>query len=280
MTRDELLERALALFDEEDWERAAELLRDRLADYPDDPAVHCWLGVAERELGLEGVAYERFKRVLALEPTDPHVLATAGNGVAAFDDEAAEPALRAAALTAPELPLARLLYGAYLSRAGLFDEALRELRAARELEQDDPQIAFELGVAHALAEEYEAANDALSDAVRLDPEDGWTRVVFGLTLAEADRLDEATGELMAGARLRPEDLEAQLAAALAAGATGREGLAYEMVERARFSAMEEQDMALVTSVEDRLEAGHEAAEELLRDEIGPPLLRTRLLERP
>ena len=280
MNRDDLLERALTLFDEEDWAGAAELLRDRLPDFADDPAVLCWLGVAEREVGLDGVAYERFKRALALEPTDPHVLATAGNGVAAFDDEAAEPALRAAALTAPELPLARMMYGAYLSREGLHGEALVELRAARALDEDDPQIAFELGVAYALAEQHEAANDAFSDAVRLDPEDGWTRVVFGLTLAEADRLDEATGELMSGARLRPDDLEAQIAAALAAAATGRDGIAYEMLERARFSAAEDEDLALVSSLEERLEAGHETAARLLHEEIGPHVLRTRLLERP
>jgi tetratricopeptide (TPR) repeat protein len=279
VTREQLLTQVLDLFDGADWGNAAELLRDHLGDYPDDPAMHCWLGVAERELGMEGVAYERFKRALALGPTDPHVLATAGNGVAAFDDEAAEPALRTAALTAPEVPLARFLYGAYLAREGLVEDALRELRAARELDEDDPQIAFELGVAHALAEDYDAANDAFSDAVRLDPEDGWARVVFGLALAEAGRLEEATGELMSGARLREDDLEAQLAAALAAGATGREGIAYEMLERARFSSQED-DLLLLAGVEDRLEAGHEAAESMLHDEIVPHMLRTRLLERP
>jgi tetratricopeptide (TPR) repeat protein len=280
MTREQLLERALSSFDEEDWTSAAELLRDRLSDFADDPAVHCWLGVAERELGLDGIAYERFKRALALEPTDPHVLATAGNGVAAFDDEAAEPALRTAALTAPELPLARMMYGAYLSREGLHREALRELRAARELDEDDAQIAFELGVGYALAEEHDAANDAFSDAVRLDPEDGWTRVVFGLTLAEAGRLDEATGELMSGARLRPDDLEAQITAALAAAATGRDDIAYEMLERARLVVAEEEDLALVAALEDRLDAGHEAAARMLHEEIAPHILRTRLLERP
>ena len=71
------------------------------------------------ELGLDGMAYERFKRALALDPADPYVLATAGNGIAAFDDPDAERALRAAAVTAPQLPLARMMYGAYLSREGL-----------------------------------------------------------------------------------------------------------------------------------------------------------------
>ncbi len=279
MDRDTLLERALSLADEEDWAGVAELLRDHLEDFAEDPTVHCWLGVAERELGMEGVAYDRFKRVLALEPDDPYVLATAGNGIAAFDDPDAEQALRAAALTAPEVLLGRLLYGAYLAREGLMEQALVELGAAREIDPEDPQAAYELGAALAMASSWDGATDSLADAVRLDPEDGWSRVVFGLVLLEDDRMDEAVGELVAGARLRDDDVEAQLCAALAAAATGRDGIAYEMLERARMRA-DDVDLALVTAVEDRLDGGHEASGALLAEEIAPDALRTRLAQRP
>jgi tetratricopeptide (TPR) repeat protein len=279
MDRDALLERALTLSDDEDWEGAAEILRDHLQDFEEDPAVHCWLGVAERELGLEGLAYERFKRALALNPEDPYILATAGSGLAAFDDPDAEPALRAAALIAPQVAIGRLMYGAYLAREGFLPEALKELTAAREIDSEDPQIAYELGVAYALAEDHDQATDALADAVRLDPEDGWARVVLGLELLEADQIDEAVGELMSGARLREDDVEAQLAAALAAAATGREGSAYEMLERARMNAVES-DLVLVMAVEDRLDAGHEAAASLLNEDLAPNMLRMRMRERP
>lgn len=279
MDRDTLLERTLTLADDEDWESAADLLREHLSDFDDDPAVHCWLGVAERELGLDGVAYQRFKRALSLDPSDPYVLATAGNGVAHFDDPDAEQALRAAALTAPGVAVARLLYGAYLSREGFLDQALEELDSARELDPEDPQIAYELGVAHALGQEYDRAADALADAVRLAPEDGWPRVVFGLVLLEGARFDEAAGELMSGARLREDDVYAQLAAALAAAAAGRDDDAYEMVERARLRAGEG-DLVLVTAVEDRLDAGHDAARRLLMEDLAPNMLRTRISERP
>ena len=125
MNRDELLERALSLSGEDDWQGAADLLRDYLGDFPEDPAVHCSLGVAERELGMGGIAYERFRTALALAPTDPYVLATAGNGLAAFDDPDAEQALRAAALTAPDVAMTRLMYGAYLSREGFGEDSVR-----------------------------------------------------------------------------------------------------------------------------------------------------------
>jgi Flp pilus assembly protein TadD len=275
----QLLERAHSLADEGDWTGAAELLREHLADFDDDPAVHTWLGVAERELGMDGVAYERFKRALALEPTDPYVLATAGSGIAAFDDADAERALRTAALTAPEVPLARLMYGAYLAREGFVDDGVRELRAARELDTDDAQIAYELGVGLALAGRAEEAADEIGDAVRMDPEDGWVRTVFGLVLLEAGRDEEAAGELISGARLAPEDVDAQVAAALAAAASGLEDIAHEMLERARLIAVDG-DLVLVEDVEERVDAGHEAAQSMLSDDLAPDMLRSRLRERP
>ena len=279
MDRDQLLEQALALGEEGDWMGAAELLRDHLEDFAQDAGVLCWLGVAEQELGMGGVAYERFKHALALGSDDPYVLATAGNGIAYFDDPEAEKTLRTAALIAPDLAVTRLMYGTYLAREGFTDQAIEELTAARELDPDDPQIAYELGVGWALAGDHDQATDALADAVRLDPEDGWIRIVFGLELVEADRFEEGVGELMSGARIREDDVDAQLAAALGASAIGRDEIAYEMLERARLRAAEP-DLAAVTAVEDQLEAGHESSRSMLEDELSPEILRSRLRERP
>lgn len=279
MDLEQLLDRALSLADDGDWAGAADLLRTHLAEFEGEAAVHCWLGVAERELGMEGVAYERFRRALALNPEDPYVLATAGNGVAAFDDPEAEQALRTAALTAPDVAVARLLYGAYLTREGLVKEGLRELDAARALDPDDAQIAYEQAVARYLAGDVDGAVDAAGEATRLDPDDGWPRVVLGLMLLEAGREDEAVVDLAEGARLRPDDLEAQLAAALAACAMGSEDLAWEMLERGRLNA-EEADAAFVAAVEERLDAGPGAARTLLMDEVVPDVLRRRLQVRP
>ena len=106
-----MLEGAHELGDEGDFDGMAAKLRDALREHPGDPYLLCWLGVAERELGLTGVAYERFRACLQARPTDPHLLATAGNGIAAFDDTEALGALRSAALLGPDLTLTRWLYG-------------------------------------------------------------------------------------------------------------------------------------------------------------------------
>jgi Flp pilus assembly protein TadD len=279
MDLDTLLGRAISLADGGDWGPAADVLRANVADFADEASLHCALGVAERELGNDGVAYECFKKALSLQPEDPYVLATAGNGVARFDDPDAMEALKSAALLAPDVPLTRMLYGAYLAREGFPDWAVEQLEAARELDEADPQIRYELGVAHALSGKTSRAADSLGEAVQLEPGDGWMRMVYGLVLLADDRLDEAAVELIEGARLSPEDVEGQLLAALAAGATEFDGVAFEMLERGRMRALEG-DAELIDSAEEHIDAGPEAAASFLEDEVQREALRVRLMERP
>ncbi len=276
---DPLLARAFRHADDGEWDEAAEALRSALDDRPDDPIVLCWLGVAERELGMEGIAYERFKRCLALDPEDPTVLATAGAAVARLDDPSAEPALRAAVLRAPDLVLARTMYGAYLAREGLYEDALRELNAAVELDGEDRDARLERGVALALSGNHRLALDDFEEAARLGEDDGWATVLSGLSLHELNRLDEAARELALGAYARPEDLGAQLLAALASAALDDESTAWEMLERARFAAGEA-DVGILLEVEERIEGGAESARRFLADAMAPTALHERLMTRP
>jgi tetratricopeptide (TPR) repeat protein len=274
-----LLNQALELGEEGDWDGMARALAEALESFPGDPAVLCWLGVAEREMGLAGSAYDRFKEALAQGPEDPHILATVGSGLSHFDDPDAEAALRSASVMAPDLPLARWLFGAYLSREGLFEDAMRELAAASELAPEDPSIAYEVGVALALQGQMESALAALTRSVDLDPTEGWTQVVQGLVEAELGWWEEASRDLSEGARSRPQDVEAQLLASLAALVAGWEDLAHEMMERGRQGALQG-DLPLVEAVEGRLDEGPESAESFLVQELVPGALRERLMVRP
>jgi Flp pilus assembly protein TadD len=276
-----MLQEALRYAEEWDWDGAATLLRDGLSAHPDDPYLLCWLGMAERELGLEGVAHERFRRALEQEPRDPVLLATAGNALAAFDDPAAEGALRTAALLAPELPQARWMYGAWLAREGMLEEALEELRAAMELDPDDSVIRTELGVALALMERFDEAAGAFGAAVELDPEDAWSLALLGFVRLEEGDEEAAARDLESAARLQSDDVDLQLVAALSLAAIGEEARAFEMLERARLQVDDEGvDLRLVVEVEEHLEEGPEAAGRFLRQSIGPSSLRERLMERP
>lgn len=278
MEESEALSRALLLAEDGDWAEAAELLRAEVAVEP-TAAVLCWLGVAEQELGLGGIAHERFRQALALEPRDPVVLATVGNALAAHDDPEAEAALRAAALLGRDVALARWMYGAYLAREGMLDQARAELDAALELAPDDPVVRYESAVWSLLAGRTADGAAGLAAAAELDPDDGWIRVVLGLALVADDRIDEALVELDAGARMREDDVEAQWLTALAAAAEGDDDTAFEMVERARLRA-EGTDVLTVNEVEERMDDSPEAARRLLVNTLGPSALRERLATRP
>jgi predicted Zn-dependent protease len=270
-----ILRHALELGETGRWQEMATLLSESLEQDRDDPYLLCWLGVAEGELDHDGAAYEAFRRCVEQEPTDPHVLALAGSGLAQFDDPDAETALRAAALSAPDLPLARLNYGAFLSRAGMFDEALEQLEAARDLTPDDPVVRAELGAAHVLRGEPAAGLGELEQALALAPEDSWTRVLFGLVLLELDRVEEAAEELVRAARERDHDAESIILGALAAAVEGWEDAAEDLLARAEYAA-EGADIKLIQEAEAAIRADGEAAARMLRESIGPSALRERL----
>jgi len=277
MDVEEVLQEAFALGDEERWQEMAELLARAVTDEPEEPFLLGWLGVAERELGNDGAAYEYFKRCIQAEPLDPQLLALAGAGLAAFDDPEAEATLRAAALTGPDLAITRLQYGAYLAREGMFVEALEHLRAAADLEPDDPVIWGELGIAHALKGDYESAAESMEHTLALAEDDSWTRLLLGLIYAELGRNEDAAEALTRSATERPHDGEAQLVAALAASSAGWSDAAQDALARSEF-AEEGADEEAVTEVEERLALGGVASRAFLKDTLGPSILHDRLTQ--
>jgi tetratricopeptide (TPR) repeat protein len=277
-TAAEIVAEAESLGAEDRWEDARELLLEALPDHPDDARLLCWLGIACERLGDEGEAYEFFRRALAQQPDDPFVLAAAGRGVAMYDDPDAEGALRMAAITAPQFPFARAAYGSYLAREGLFDDALRELTAARDLAPEDAAIRAELGLTMLLAGRAGDGIAELEDALgRVD--ESWLRGVYALALLETeDRREEGAEELYRASTERPEDVDIQLLSALASGAEGWEDEAWAALARGEAGA-EALDAELIHEVEEALEEGPEAARALLREHLGPSLLRDRLHQR-
>lgn len=276
---DEALRQAASLGDEGRWDEARDLLLEDLDDHPEDPALLCALGVASRHLGADGEAYEFFRRTLAAQPQDPFILATAGSGVAVYDDPEAESALRLAAVTAPGLPFARVSYGAYLAREGMLEDGVRELEAARGLAGDEAGVRAELAIAYLLAGRTGDGLAELEEALSIDAQDAWLRGVYGMVLLEAGRSEEAAEALHRAAEERPADVEAQLLSALASAAEGWEDQAWNALARAELGA-EELDAALLQEVEEIIEAGEEEAREFLLRELAPSVLRERLLQRP
>ena len=274
---DALVAEAESLGAEERWDQAQTLLLEALPDHPRDALLLCWLGIASERLDQESEAYEFFRRCLAEEPTDPFILAAAGTGVAAFDDPDAEAALRLAAITAPQFPFARSAYGAFLAREGLFDDALRELEAARDLAPDDIAIRAELGVALLLAKRTEDGVHELEEALSRG-DDAWLRGLYALALIETGRTEEGAEHLYRTSRERLDDVEVHLLSALASAAEGWDEEAWAAVARAE-DAADALDRALIQEVEEAVGDGAEAARDFLREHLGPSLLRERLHQR-
>jgi len=274
---DALVAEAESLGAEERWDQAQTLLLEALPDYPRDPLLLCWLGIACERVGAESEAYDFFRRCLAEEPSDPFILAAAGTGVAMYDDPDAEGALRLAAITAPQFPFARSAYGAYLAREGLFDDALRELTAARDLAPDDAAIRAELGVAMLLAKHTEEGVTELEEALARS-DDAWLRGLYALALLETGRSEEGAEHLYKASRERLDDVEIHLLSALASAAEGWDEEAWAAVARAE-DAADAVDRALVQEVEEAVGDGPDAARDFLGHQLGPSLLRERLHQR-
>lgn len=272
-----ILTQSLQLGDEGRWEEMAQLLADALEDDPEDAYLLCWAGVAERELGNDSAAYDLFRRCIAQDPADAHLLALAGSGLAAFDDPDAERVLRAATLTQPDLPSARIQYGAYLARAGLFEESLEHLRAAVSLAPEDPVAHGELGSALALKGDMAGAARSMEDALDIAPDDSWTRVLLGLVRLEQDDPSAAAEALLEAAKDRPEDGEAQILAALAAAAAGWEEAAEEALARAEYG-VEGSDVMLLREAGEAIAGGEAEARRLLMNAIAPSALHDRLTQ--
>lgn len=272
------MQEASLLADEGHWEEAFALLLEEEHDHPDNAMLLCMLGVAARAVDADGPAYQYFRRCLAQSPTDPVLLATAGSALAALGEPEAESALRLAALTAPDLPLARLQYGAYLAREGMLDVGTAELEAARLLDESNADIRLELAVAYLLAGRNEDGVAEMEEALSRNSEDSWIRLLYGLALLEARRTEQAAEELHRAAADRVDDSDAQLVSALASTTQGWTDEAWNAFARAE--ATDAADPGLLEEVEASIEAGAEEAEALLSGYLAPSVLRTRLLERP
>ncbi len=157
----------------------------------------------------------------------------------------------------------------------MHDEALEQLRAARDLLPDDPVVRAELGAAHVMRGEPGDGVDDLEEALALAPDDSWTRVLYALVLFELRRDEEAAEEMVRAARERDHDAEAMILGALAAAGQGWEDAAEELLARAEYAA-EGADIKLLQEAESALRSGAEPALRMLRNTLGPSALRERL----
>lgn len=254
--------------------QAVRLLLSAESDHPDDATLLCMIGVLSDHLGSAGMAADYFRRCLEQDPTDPQILVRAGAGLAPSGDAAAEAALRLAALTAPELALARRHYGAYLVRSGLLEQGLEELLAAHRLATGDPETALELGIGYLIAGRAREALLVLEEVAAADP---FAQLIHGLTLIQEEELESAAEELYSVAEHFAQEVDIQGVLALLFASQGWEEEAWLALSRAE-GASPPADPEVIRQIEETLELDEVAIRTLLLEELAPSALRDRVFQ--
>jgi TolB-like protein/class 3 adenylate cyclase/tetratricopeptide (TPR) repeat protein len=150
-----------------------------------------------------------------------------------WDWEAAEREFGISIDLNPNYPSAHHFFADYLKAMGRFDEALREIEKAREL--DPLSLAINTGVGHVLylSRQYDRAIEEYRRAVELDPDFMATHVWFGRPYLEKGMYAEAISELEIAVKLSGESTLALAMLGHGLASAGRRNEAIQILEKLR-----------------------------------------------
>jgi TolB-like protein/DNA-binding winged helix-turn-helix (wHTH) protein/Flp pilus assembly protein TadD len=142
------------------------------------------------------LARESAERAVTLAPDLPHAhLAFAMTKLYQERDwSGAEQAFRRALDLDPDNAEIHFYFGQLLAALGRFDEALRELKTARQLEPFSVLFSHYVGRVLYIARRYDEAEIELTKTIDLDPNYQWTRFFLALTYQQTKRFDEAVAQ--------------------------------------------------------------------------------------
>lgn len=128
----------------------------------------------------------------------------------------------------PAYPTAHHWYSYFLAAMGRFDEAITQIKQARDLDELSPSINTDVGEIYCWARRYEQALEQLREVLEAEPNFPPARNILGMTYMKLGRLSEGVAELEAARRL---DSGPRVMAALgcAYGLAGRRSEAQEMM---------------------------------------------------
>ncbi|UCE79750.1 MAG: hypothetical protein JSV13_03680 [Nitrospiraceae bacterium] len=76
-----LIDRVAAFYDNEEYEKAAEIVREGLKKWPDDPDLLAWYGATLLDSGFPDKAYEQYRKATELLPEEPDLHAGLGHSL-------------------------------------------------------------------------------------------------------------------------------------------------------------------------------------------------------
>jgi len=233
-----LLVSAQEAVDKQDFEAAVQHYQDYLAKKPDDAKVHFNLGYVYTALQRPDDARAEYEKAIALDPSDPKMAPAYRNlGMTLIpkDPAAALDPLRHADELQPEDAQTKWLLGVALENAGKLGPAIEQFQAAQKLDDKDVEIASSLGYALLSAGRFANSESAYRATLSLNPEGVPLRQAhLGLakSLAAQKKLDQAAAEFAAYLELAPDDNAVRIERASALIDLGKDDDALTELDRA------------------------------------------------
>jgi tetratricopeptide (TPR) repeat protein len=185
---------ALLLMEQEEYDRAIEMLREGLESNEGYPELMTVMGLCYLGSGELDIAADWFDRALSINPAEAWAL----SGMAELhlqrgNPDSAEIMARRSLRCNPDLPVALNLLGNILLDRGRVDSAMVYLGRAARFEIGEPRHSYlvDLGRAYLAAGDNEGAIGAFSTALELDRHSYAAYHNLGMALMQAGRLPEA-----------------------------------------------------------------------------------------
>lgn len=233
-----LLASAQDAVDKQDYATAAQDYEDYLAKKPDDAMVHFNLGYVYTALKRGDDAKAEYEKAITLDPSDPKMAPAYRNlGMTLIqnDPAAAVDPLQHAAELQPQDAQVKWLLGLALENSGKLAPAIEQFQAAQKLDDKDAEIGISLGNGLLKADRYAEAESAYQTTLSLGPEgDPLRQAHLGLakSLLAEKKLDPAVAEFAAYLELAPNDNAVRIERASALIDLGKDDDALAELDRA------------------------------------------------
>ncbi|MBT8399860.1 MAG: tetratricopeptide repeat protein, partial [Rhodothermia bacterium] len=237
-----MIERASDALGRKNYRLGIAIVDSVVQSYPDLPDAHFVRGRLLFEMDRLGEAADAFRQVTAINPTYPGAFHNLGN--AHFRDKKYREAVDAYLREAQSRPTARAWHavgGAYW-QLGLSDSSKAAYEKAVTLDDSYAPVHLSLTEWHEASGDYSEALRYAQRAAELEPNNVEYRYRLGVLLARNGQLDEAAKALEDVVRVRPWDFSALFNLGQTLQQLGRQAEARTVLARAEQTQMEQQEV--------------------------------------
>ncbi len=224
------------------FEAAAESLNAGFQRAPRRADLYFWASLFLIRHNRDRQALELLEQATRIVPDDPDLLLTKAVVLELVrKTEQSDDVLKKIQLRWPEWGRSYLISGIIQAIHRNPEEALRSIRTAIALGETTPQAYYYLAdtTRAAKPDDAAAARKAVTEALRLDPNDAWSHALAGKIALETQEPGDAVAQLKEAIRLKPDLVEAHYSLSMAYKKLGRQDEAAAEMDAVR--RLREQD---------------------------------------